>query len=64
MKKIDQNMLLYFVKDSFSAPLIKYEVLDLSQDTGHTKVKFFICGTPPFMECSTSRVASQSEKSL
>ena len=37
--------------------------LDLSQDSGHKKIKFF-SAQQPFMECSTSQVDCQSEKSL
>jgi len=37
--------------------------MDLSQDFGHKKIKFF-AAQQPFMECSTSQVDCQSEKSL
>lgn len=39
------------------------KAVDLSQDSGHKKIKFF-SAQQPFMECSTSQVDCQSEKSL
>ena len=38
--------------------------LDLRQDFRHSQVNLFCVAQRPFLECSTSRVARQSEKSL